>query len=282
MSLLFTGDALAYWEQFVDEEESTGSLWRMIGRVARAPDDTNAPRGIVERVDSDDLKLHTVGENGEAYRVAFSRLPSVSAEAAELPEPLRHLVRRVLAEPLLLRVDEGDTVQRVRVAELVRGGYAWVQEEPGTRMSLVSLCVGELVVVMRNGASVFPHFTDFELEQIACDTFRREMPAPIELPPLPQAPPARFREGFDAVRFAQAASEDVQVRRYGEREIFFHPSVWAKVTLEEGPMLMGPTMQDGPRVCVLALVGPGAPRVVRLEEGSKVSLLKPPANAPSV
>ena len=42
---------------------------------------------------------------------------------------------------------------------------------------------------------------------------------------------------------------------------------------------MGPTLQDGPRVCVLALVGPGAPRVVRLDESSKVALLKPPAGA---
>src|SRR4051812_38877524 len=28
MSLAFLGDAQAYWDSFVDEEESTGSLWR--------------------------------------------------------------------------------------------------------------------------------------------------------------------------------------------------------------------------------------------------------------
>ena len=78
------------------------------------------------------------------------------------------------------------------------------------------------------------------------------------------------------MRFAQAASEDAQRRRYGEREIFFHPSVWAKVRDEDGNELMGPTMQDGPRLCVLALVGPGSPRVVRLTQASDVTLLKPP------
>jgi len=34
MSLSLTGDAAALWEAFVDEEEQTGSLWRMIGRIA--------------------------------------------------------------------------------------------------------------------------------------------------------------------------------------------------------------------------------------------------------
>lgn len=289
--LEFSGDALTSWEQFVDEEERTGGLWRMIGRVARAPDDVNAPRGISERVDADDLKLHTVGENGEAYRIAFARHESMSAVQAGLPENMRHLAARVLVQPVVLKLDDTSPVLPVRVVALVRGGFAWLQTEAGLRSSLVSLCVGELMVVMKNGASVFPHFTDFELEQVACDTFRRELsrpvfttptrgtprPAPVALPPMATPPPARFREGFDAVRFAQAASEEVQVRRYGDREIYFHPAVWAKVTLDEGPMLMGPTLQDGGRVCVLALVGPGAPRVVRLEEGSRVTLLKAPA-----
>src|SRR5262245_20106377 len=69
MSLSFGGDAQAYWDSFVDEEESTGSLWRMIGRIAKAPDDALAPRGFSEREGSQDLRFHTAGENGEAYRV---------------------------------------------------------------------------------------------------------------------------------------------------------------------------------------------------------------------
>jgi hypothetical protein len=91
-----------------------------------------------------------------------------------------------------------------------------------------------------------------------------------------RAPSRRFRDGFDAVRFAQAAASDVQKRRYGERDIFFHPSVWAKVVVDNAE-LMGPTMHDEGHVCLLALVGPGAPRVVRLSPSSTVSLLKPPS-----
>ena len=34
MALTFAGDAQALWHSFVDEEESTGSLWRMISRIA--------------------------------------------------------------------------------------------------------------------------------------------------------------------------------------------------------------------------------------------------------
>jgi hypothetical protein len=77
------------------------------------------------------------------------------------------------------------------------------------------------------------------------------------------------------VRFAQAAADDVQMRKYGDREIWFHPSVWARVKNDEGE-LMGPTLQDGDNICVLALLGPGAPRVVKLTSQSRVSVLKPP------
>ena len=75
MSLSFLGEAQAYWDSFLDEEESTGSLWRMIGRIARAPDDALAPRGFRERSEGDDVQFHTAGENGEAYRVAFEKQP---------------------------------------------------------------------------------------------------------------------------------------------------------------------------------------------------------------
>ena len=82
--------------------------------------------------------------------------------------------------------------------------------------------------------------------------------------------------GYDAVRFAQAATEGAQLRRYGDRDIYFHPAVWAKVRLDDGTELTGPTLQDGARICVLALVGAGAPRVVRLTPASDVGLLQPP------
>ncbi len=293
MALSFSGDAEGWWDSYVDEEESTGSLWRMIGRIARAPDDMLAPRGLQERVDADDLNFHTAGENGEAYRVAFERHPSDAGEDSDLADTLhgfreqaRRLVGRVLREPMTLRFDDGKLAS-VRVAELQRGGYAWVQGDDDTPTGLVSLGVGELVLVQKNGRSVFPHFTADELERIACDTFRRDLgrpvfrpsrsarPAPVPLPPLTPPVPQKFKEGLDAVRFAQAADDDVQVRRYRDRDVFFHPSVWARVNAGGGE-LMGPTLHDGVRVCVLALVGPGAPRVVRLDDDSDVKLLKPP------
>ncbi|MCC7074817.1 MAG: PilZ domain-containing protein [Deltaproteobacteria bacterium] len=297
MRLALKGDAAAQWDSFVDEEERTGSLWRMIGRMARAPDDALAPRGMHARVAHDELRFHTVGENGEAYRVAFERHAADGPEASDLAISLpgfldvaRQQVTRVLREPVQLSFDDGQSVARARVVELARGGYASVAE--GAEPGLVSLCVGELMLVTKNGQTVFPHFSVDDLERVACDTFRRDLqrkvfdrprglrPAPVTLPPLPRPtpPPAKFREGLGAVRFAQAAAEDVQTRVYGERQIWFHPSVWVRVQ-DAASELMGPTLQDGDRVCVLALVGPGAPRVVRLDEESKVKLLKPPTRS---
>lgn len=302
MSLSFGAEARPAWDAFLDEEESTGSLWRMIGRITRDPEDALAPRGYREREGDDDLQFHTAGENGEAYRVAFEKHafdPGVgTALGHALPssrEQVAKLVQRVLRETMTLRMDEGRGGQLViaHIAELRRGGYAYLQSETGRPAVLVSLCVGELVLVARNGQRVFPHFSDDDLERVACDTFRRDLqrpvfltpaagtaaPAPVTLPPLVNAAakmPAKFKVGLDAVRFAQAAAEDVQKRRYGDRDVYFHPSVWVRVTGDDGSEVMGPTIHDGVRVCVLALVGPGAPRVVRVDEGSNVSLLRPP------
>jgi hypothetical protein len=300
MSLAFDAATQARWDSFVDEEETTGSLWRMIGRIADAPDDALAPRGVTIAATSSAAarRFHTAGENGLAWRMAFHKHPSDPAEESDLcvtlpgfREPGRRLVRRVLRQDITLRLDATMPAFAARIVELNRGGYAYVQTEP---VGLVSVGVGELFLVEEDGRTVFPHFSALELEQIACDTFRHDLsrpmfaakpktaPPPVELPPLvtPASPPRpadsrRFREGYDAVRFAQTATDDVQRRRYGDRDIFFHPSVWARVVVDDAE-LMGPTMQDEGRVCVLALVGPGAPRVVRLSPQSKVSLLKPP------
>ncbi len=303
MSLEFTGEAQAHWDSFVDEEESTGPLWRMISRIADAPDDAMAPRGVTVTAAAAEggasLRFHTTGENGLAWRLAFQKHPSDPADESDLcvrlpgfREPGRRLVRRVLRDDVTLRLDATMPPFRTRIVELNRGGYAYVQSEP---VGLVSLGVGELLLVARDGVSTWPHFTDLELEQIACDTFRNDLsrplfansasrvPPPVPLPPIVTSSPpstasnttAKFREGFDAVRFAQAVSPDAQRRRYGDRDIIFHPSIWAKVIVDDAE-LMGPTLQDGEHVCVLALVGPSAPRVVRLSSSSTVSLLKPP------
>jgi hypothetical protein len=297
LAVSFEGDAQALWDAFVDEEESTGGLWRMIGRSTRAPDNQDAARSWTERVANDELKMFTVGEHGEAYRIAFQRHGSLSPEAAGVPAAQRKTVRRVLPQPVGLRLDESSPVQMTYVAELQRGGFAGLNLDTQNINApvLMSLAVGELNVVTKNGASVFPHFTDDELEQIAYDSFKREVlftkprgtpargvpaiprPAPIDLPPLSgDAGGERFKVGLDAVRFAQAASDAVQTRRYGDREILFHPAIWAKVTLTGGDAMVGPTLQDGDHVCVLALLGNGAPKVIRLTSSSDVELVKPP------
>jgi hypothetical protein len=330
VSLALNASDKTLWERLVDEEESTGGLWRMIGRIADAPHDSLAPRGrtMSSSPSGATRRFHTAGENGLAWRLAFQRHPSDPAAESDLCVTLpgfrdsaRQAVRRVLRQDVTLQFDPSSPPCAGRVVELNRGGYAFVQSEPVT---LVSLGVGELFLAEEDGRSVFPHFSAVELEQIACDTFRHALsrpvfspkaphtPPPVELPPLstdsttgslaksttttptattptttttttttptastrPADDGRRFREGYDAVRFAQTASEDVQRRRYGDRDIYFHPSVWARVVVD-GHELMGPTLQDEGRICVLALVGQGTPKVVRLSPQSMVSLLKPP------
>ncbi len=334
MSLELDSTAQAVWHAFVDQEEATGPLWRMIGRIAASPEDAWAPRGVVDRVGAAGAgwRFHTVGENGLAYRLAFQRHPSDPPDASDLcaripgfREAARPIVRRVLRGEFVLRFDDAPAPRIVpaRVVELLRGGWALVGGDERTPVGFSALGVGELFLVERDGVAVFPGFGPLELEQIGCDAFREQLrrplfdrnaasapspaatPPPVDLPPAtpPTPPPAgsaptptpalpaapttaasapsrvpsqRFQHGFDAVRFAQAAAEDVQCRRYGDRDIYFHPSVWAKVRGDDGVEWMGPTLQDGARVCVLALVGPGAPRVIPLAKSADVSLLRRP------
>ncbi len=288
MSLELDPTNRGLWEALVDEEESTGSLWRMIGRIANAPDDALAPRGVIEEHPLGSSRFHTVGENGLAYRLAFAKHDSDVADDSDLclllpgfREPARRLVQRVLRQDMSFRLDEsGAVVVRARVVELKRGGWAYVQGDERMPVGLVSLGVGELLLVEEAGVSVFPHFTAVELEQIACDSFRHDLTRPAfaraTTTTTTTTDPKRFQQGYDAVRFAQAAATDAQVRRYGDRDIFFHPSVWAKVVDDDGGELMGPTLQDGGKICVLALVGRSTPRVVPLHQSSEVSLLKPP------
>ncbi|HEY1101318.1 MAG TPA: PilZ domain-containing protein, partial [Myxococcota bacterium] len=131
MSLEFGGEAQARWDSFVDEEESTGPIWRMIGRIADAPDDDFAPRGVtLTSVDGEtaNLRFHTAGENSLAWRLAFAKQPSDPAEESDLcvrlpgfREPGRRLVRRVLREDVTLRLDPSMPPFRARVVELNRG-----------------------------------------------------------------------------------------------------------------------------------------------------------------
>jgi hypothetical protein len=325
----------AAWASFIDEEGSTGSLWRMIGRYTSGHGDTASARAVVytepkatvpviaqqalaqqagppardTKNATDDiedtkkvaLRFHTVGENGEAYRLCFATRPSTIGIDSDLVSKVEGFakvaekaVSRILDEPVVIRMSENAMAQEVRVAELSRGGYAYVQGSENLPAGLVSLVVGELILVEVDGQPVFPRFTEMELEQIACDTFpsdltrplfpttttparHQETPAPA--PDTTRAAPAPITfetpppvMGVEAVRRAQDTAERRERRVYGTRQIDLFPAVWARAKID-GCEVMGPTMRDGERVLVLVLVGPGAPRVVKLDERSEVTLL---------
>jgi hypothetical protein len=331
--IMLDASANTAWASFIDEEGSTGSLWRMIGRYTSGSGETASARAVVyteqkstvpviamqarahqtgapppaSEASTDDvedtkpvaLRFHTVGENGEAYRLCFATRPSTIGIDSDLVQKIdgfakvaEKAVARILDEPVVIRMSDNAMAQEVRVAELSRGGYAYVQGGDGTHgAGLVSLVVGELILVEVDGRPIFPSFTEMELEQIACDTFPSDLTRPL-FPTVTasssasrsaseggrQAPaPITFEtpppvNGVDAVRRAQDTAERKERRVYGTRTIDLYPAVWAR-TKVDGSEAMGPSMRDGERVLVLVLVGPGAPRVVKLDENSDVSLL---------
>ena len=322
---------LRMWNEFVDQEEATGNLWRMLNRYIEAGTEESADlRSVMakERVGTlvqaggvsfggwlpgagaqqlVSLRLHTVGENGEAYRVIFDKHPSDPPAASDLChkvpgflEMAERSVQRVLRENVLIRLNERTPVQPVRIAELIRGTFAYLQRDgDGGGCGLVSLGLGELILIEIDGQPIFPHFTTEDLERIACDSVRLDLERPMfrsvavstihpemesRAEPTPDfedvaTEPEVNRqtipeEGVAAVRFAQARADQVQTRTYGERAIKLFPEIWARARDRAGNEVMGPTMEDGPRVCVLALVGPNTPRVVKLDDDSQVTLLK--------
>ncbi|MBN2362107.1 MAG: PilZ domain-containing protein [Deltaproteobacteria bacterium] len=322
------------WNDFVDQEEATGNLWRMLNRYLEAGEDESADlRSVTTRgrygallqaggvefggwlsgataQQLVSLRLHTVGENGEAYRIIFEKHPSDEPAASDLCHKMpgflelaERSVRRVLRENVLIRLNDRTPVKPVRIAELARGNFAFVQRGDAATgdCGLVSLGFGELILVEIDGRPIFPNFTVDELERIACDNVRLDLDRPMfrsveasatntELQRQPKSdnpfddgvdtqPDAIDRQavstaGIEAVRFAQARADQVQTRIYGERSIKLFPEIWARARDREGNQVMGPTMEDGPRVCVLALVGPNTPRVVKLDDDSQVELLK--------
>lgn len=303
-------DATAAWEKFIAQEEATGSLWRMIGRYTHASPDggggsareVTVDAGMVSAPQTSPgatpqppdvaptgrLRFHTVGENGEAYRVLFERFESTEGVDCDLAERITgfadlaaRAVLRVLDDEIVLRfIDDGPAL-RVRVCEQRRGGYAYIHESVDRGAALVSLAVGELILIEIDGEPVHPYFSLDELERIACDTFRSDMVQPMFAPPsapVPRAPePITFATpppiaGVAAVQRAQQDAAQIETRSYGERTIELFPQVWARANIE-GAMLLGPVMRDKQRALLLVLVGPGAPRVLRLDDDTDVSLL---------
>jgi hypothetical protein len=332
------------WSLFIEQEEQTGGLWRMLSRYVAASDEpgsslnsviakgpfgelvqpTHRGAGELDRSVPFSshrnvvLQLHSVGETGEAYRIAFSKHPSDPGSLSPLREKLPGFaelaeasIARVLRDNVLLRLTDDTPLFPARVCALRRGGFAYLQRGDDDALGLVSLCVGELILVAVDGSPFFPFFESSELVSISEDL---AAPAPIATPtsmpavtvalaPQIEEPPAPLSRaaaaevanpelgsraptstgldiqpvpttGLEALRFAQAQAERSQTRRYGDRALRLFPDVWARATDDRGHEVMGPTMEDGERTCVLALYGHGAPRVVPLSDDSGAELVE--------
>ncbi|MFO0599627.1 MAG: PilZ domain-containing protein [Myxococcaceae bacterium] len=305
----FASDTAPAWEGFIKQEQGSGGLWRMLSRYASSTtSEQDAARAVVEkgrfeqvlkRESASAVRLHMVGENGEAYRVAFERSasepPEQSAFASASPQLLelaRRAVTRLLSEDLFLRRTPSTPIEPVRIAELKRGGYAYLVKGATGKPSLMGLHGSEMMVVEVDGQTVFPHFTADELERIAADTFRREEVAtttPAQ-PIVPVVQEERFSEKYQHrivdnrptpateadLRAAMRASERVQTRTYGDRTLKLFPDLWVYVEPAESPRqpLRGFMLEDAPALCVFVLVGPNAPRVLRLDPGDFVGIIR--------
>ena len=71
------------------------------------------------------------------------------------------------------------------------------------------------------------------------------------------------------------SSQRVQRRTYGTRTVRLFPDLWLEV---ERPSWRGPArgfaMEDGAALCVFVMVGPNAPRVIRLEPDDAVFFIR--------
>ena len=243
------------------------------------------------------VRLHSTGENSAAYQLLFAKHPHQAPEHSEVffrfPECQRiwHQIERILEQKVLLRLNRQTPIISVQICELKRGGFAYLKNDAQKNCSLVSLGFGELMVIEVDGESLFPYLSDVELEQIACDTIRHDLSQPVfrslqakslhdnVLAAQPKSESQRRRmhdlQGLAALRQSVLEAQIVQTRVYGERAMRLFPELWARLPTEQGE-LMGPTLEDREHLCLLALVGPGSPRVVRLHQDSPVKLMQKP------
>jgi hypothetical protein len=284
------------WSTFIAQEHGQGGVWRMLSRWVSGG---GADGEQVGSVGLGAMRLHMVGENGEAYRIAFEKHPSEPPEASAFAkvsprvlEFARRAISRILVADVLLKPSASAEVEPVRLVEMKSGGYGYVIEHAGGKPGLMGLHGGELIVVEVEGKSIFPYFTPEELEIVAADTFRRDV-APTGKPAAAASPAPvavgeeRFSDDYEhqhvdtqspirvshtELREAMALSERKQTRQYGARTLKLFPDVWLEVQrpgLGQEPM-RGFAMEDGAALCVFVLVGKGAPRVVRLEGRDQV------------
>jgi hypothetical protein len=293
----FPADQLAVWERFLEQEHGSGGLWRMIGRYASSGSDVPAAsRSVVEKGPAAVVRLHMVGENCEAFRVAFEKDATIDVETAFAGAPPRTMevarkaVTRALSKDVFLKRTPSSGVVAVRVVEMARGGYGFIDKQAEGRMNVMGLHGSELIGVEVDGESLFPFFTPEELQRIASDTFRRLDPKALAPPLPPPATPAvseeRFSSQYEHKQFdaqqrvkhsprslseAMDKSERVQVRVYADRVIRLYPDVWLEVQRPEwGAPATGFALQDGQSLCLFMLHGPDSPRVVKLVPGDVV------------
>ena len=310
------------WEAFVKQEQGSGGVWRMIGRYATsAGEEQEVVRSVLEkgplgilfrRIGGEKkpepeaagvMRLHMVGENGEAYRIAFEKHPSeppssaTFAQAApKVLELARRAVTRVLVQDVFLKRAPHALIEPVRLVEMVKGGYGYIVPAAAGKWSLMGLHGSELIAVEADGRPIFPFFEPDELDRIACDTFRlsEEPPQSPQAGTLSTAPPllreerfsskyehkaldSQHRQGCTPRQLSEAmdASERVQTRTYGTRTLKLFPDLWLEVQRAAWPSpARGFAMEDGKALCVFVLVGAAAPRVVRLESGDVVSIIR--------
>lgn len=309
-----------HWKAFVDQEAASGGLWRMIGRYAvNQGQEKEAARSVLEKgplgilfkkigagsggVEAAPVttRLHMVGENGEAYRVAFEKHHGVKPDDSDLATTLpgfRELAKvtvgRVLAQDVYLKRSPQAVIGPARLVELLKGGFGVVASHPDAPPSLVGLHGAELIVVEVDGKSVFPFFEPSELDRIALDNFRRQdekAPAAVPEAPTAQLGEERFAASYAHkelatqqpakssqrdVRDAMAIAKKIQTRSYGARTIRLFPDLWLEVLRPHawaGPV-RGFAMEDGLQLCVFVLVGQDAPRVVVLEPSDVISIIR--------
>jgi hypothetical protein len=303
---------LKRWAAFIESEAQRGGLWRLLGRYAGGHAGESGELGGMSQGGTlsalltkmglgrnDDLpetvmRLHMVGENLEAFRIAFDRfggvVPGKSDLARTVPgflEQAQCVVSLLLPGDVWLRLDDHSEMESLFVLEMLRGDFAYLRVEENLPVRIIGLTGAELIGVEMDGRPLFPFFTDDELWRITHDAFRRNSSS--DQLPVVQGTATLYAEdsgtftpylqaegrqdiSLDELGEKVANAERVDTRFYGSNVIKLFPEVYLSVTQDPNSYL-GFAMQDGVNLCVFALQGPHTPRVVKISEMDRIELL---------
>jgi hypothetical protein len=321
--LILDVENLKKWAMFIEIEAQRGGLWRLLNRYATENQEVDSDLGTVrqktslvaflkqmgmarneEDVPESVMRLHMVGENLVAFELAFQRFGGVVPEKSDMArtvpnflEVAQSVVNRVLPGDVWLRVAPESQVEPFFVVELKRGGYAYVRVTPEQGAQLVGLTGAELIVLEMDGRQLFPFFSDDELARINRDAFRRDSsPGMI---PVVMGQSTLYDEDVSAatpfhhltagrslnlqgLADVVARAERVDTRFYGSKVIKLFPEVYVRID-REGQSHSGFAMQDSTKICVFALSGPAAPRVISIVESDRLEILteRPPEWGPA-